>query len=136
MDESKEMLEQEIERIFADLQLFDAGSKDYGNAISDLNTLYKLKIEETKNTQDSIEKAAKRMSDEAVHVREQEIEKEKMAEQVKDRYVRVGIGVAELVVPLLFYASWMKKGFRFEETGTFTSATFRGLFQKFKPTKK
>lgn len=28
------------------------------------------------------------------------------------------------------------KGFKFEETGTYTSTTFRGLFNRFRPTKK
>ena len=42
------------------------------------------------------------------------------------------VEVMGIVLPLLFYAKWMKEGFKFEETGTFTSATFRGLFQKFK----
>lgn len=46
------------------------------------------------------------------------------------------IAAAEIVLPLVFYAAWMRKGFKFEETGTFTSTTFRGLFGKFKPTKK
>ena len=34
---------------------------------------------------------------------------------------------------ITFYAIWMKQGFKFEETGTYTSQTFRGLFSKFKP---
>ena len=36
----------------------------------------------------------------------------------------------------MFYAAWMKRGFKFEENGTYTSTTFRGLFNRFKPTKK
>ena len=54
----------------------------------------------------------------------------------KDRYFRLGIEVAGIILPLIFYAAWMKRGFRFEENGTFTSTTFRGLFNRFKPTRK
>ena len=57
-------------------------------------------------------------------------------EQVKDRYFRLGIAAAELLIPLMFYGIWMRKGFKFEETGTYTSTTFRGLFNRFRPTKK
>lgn len=57
-------------------------------------------------------------------------------EQMKDRYFKVGIAAAELLIPLMFYGIWMRKGFKFEETGTYTSTTFRGLFNRFRPTKK
>jgi len=55
---------------------------------------------------------------------------------VKDRYFKLGIAAAELLIPLMFYGIWMRKGFKFEETGTYTSTTFRGLFNRFRPTKK
>lgn len=51
-----------------------------------------------------------------------------------DRWIKAGCEVAKVVVPIMFYSSWMKKGFEFEETGTFTSNTFRNLFGRFKPT--
>ncbi|MFI3115345.1 MAG: hypothetical protein R3Y12_04300 [Clostridia bacterium] len=56
-------------------------------------------------------------------------------EDFNERYFKHLIEIAGVVVPMMFYASWMKKGFRFEETGTFTSTTFKGLFNRFKPTK-
>ena len=51
------------------------------------------------------------------------------------RKVRLGIDCASLVLPLMFYGVWMKRGFEFEKEGTFTSTTFRGLFNRFRPTK-
>ena len=65
-----------------------------------------------------------------------EFKKNQLAEQVKDRYFKLGIAAAELVLPLMFYAVWMRRGFKFEENGTYTSTTFRGLFNRFRPTKK
>ena len=41
-----------------------------------------------------------------------------------------------IVLPLSFYAVWMKRGLQFEETGSFTSKTFQGLTKFFKPTVK
>jgi hypothetical protein len=46
------------------------------------------------------------------------------------------MAAAELVLPLMFYGVWMRRGFKFEQDGTFTSQTFRGLFSRFRPTKK
>ena len=50
-------------------------------------------------------------------------------------FVKGGIEVLGVVAPIMFYSAWMKRGLRFEETGTYTSQTFKGLFGKFKPTK-
>jgi hypothetical protein len=47
----------------------------------------------------------------------------------------LGIEIIGIGLPLIFYASWMRRGFKFEETGTYTSTTFKGLFNRFKPTK-
>lgn len=56
----------------------------------------------------------------------------------KDRIInliRIGVDITGVILPLIFYGGWMNRGFKFEETGTFTSATFRNLFQRFRPTK-
>ena len=67
---------------------------------------------------------------------EMRLKEAQLVEQKKDRYFRLGLETAGLVLPLIFYGIWMRKGFKFEETGTFTSTTFRGLFNRFRPTKK
>ncbi|MCM1225673.1 MAG: hypothetical protein NC548_65645 [Lachnospiraceae bacterium] len=114
----KEVLEEEIRCEIEELSTFDAGSEEKSQAIENVTKLYKLKLNE--------DEAAAHKRDERVRV----------SEQTKDRYVRIGIAAAELILPLAFYASWMKKGFKFEETNTFTSTTFKGLFNRFRPTKK
>jgi hypothetical protein len=58
-----------------------------------------------------------------------------MKADVWDRYLKLGIEIIGIGLPLIFYASWMRRGFKFEETGTYTSTTFKGLFNRFKPTK-
>ena len=67
---------------------------------------------------------------------EEQFKAEQLKEQVKDRYFKVGIAAAEIIIPIVFYGVWLKRGFKFEETGIFTSTTFRSLFNRFKPTKK
>jgi len=153
-EQLKDLLSEEIKTQIQDLSKLNPGSAEKSKAVDDLATLYKLKIDETKMELDFDEKQARRkmdkenrLKDDAIKeqqlkdensVREHDelIRKEQLAEQVKDRYIRLGIAAAEIILPLIFYSKWMKKGFKFEETGTFTSTTFRGLFNRFKPTKK
>ena len=114
----------------------EAGSKEKSTAIDDLTKLYKLRIEESKSEWEADEKYNRRVMEDEANTRDDELKQTQIAEQVKDRYFRLGIAAAELMIPLMFYGIWMKKGFKFEETGTYTSTTFRGLFNRFRPTKK
>lgn len=128
-EEIKDLLGEEIKSGIRDLSSLPSGSEEKSSAIEDLVKLYKLRIEETKNEWDFNEKYESRDSD-------IQFKKDQLEEQVKDRYFRLGVEAAGIILPLIFYGIWMRKGFKFEETGTFTSTTFRGLFNRFKPTKK
>ena len=68
--------------------------------------------------------------------RDETFKKRQFMDGIVDRYVKLGVAVAELVLPLAFYGTWMKMGFEFEKEGTFTSSTFKNLFNRFKPTRK
>ncbi|MDD2299646.1 MAG: hypothetical protein PHU69_08375 [Fermentimonas sp.] len=128
-EEIRDLLGEEIKTEIRDLSTFEPGSKEKSIAIEDLAKLYKLRIDETRNEWDFNEKYESRDSD-------IQFKKDQLEEQVKDRYFKLGVEAAGIILPMIFYAAWMKRGFRFEETGTYTSTTFRGLFNRFKPTKK
>lgn len=128
-EEIRDLLGEEIKTEIRDLSTLEPGSKEKSTAIDDLAKLYRLRIEETKNEWDFNEKYDTRESDNI-------LKKDQLEEQIKDRYFRLGLEAAGIILPMIFYAAWMKRGFRFEETGTYTSTTFRGLFNRFKPTKK
>lgn len=128
-EEIKEMLGEEIKAGLLDLSSLETGSKEKSEAIDDLVKLYKLKIEESKAEMDYLKEIDE-------HERSDQTKREQLSEQVKDRYFKIGMAAAELVLPLMFYAVWMKRGFQFEKDGTYTSTTFRGLFNRFRPTKK
>lgn len=117
----KELLNEEIAAEIQAISSLNSGSEEKSKAIEDLAKLYRLRIEETKSELDAEDEQYKRSQ---------------LDEQVKDRYFKLGIAAAELLIPLMFYGIWMRKGFKFEETGTYTSTTFRGLFNRFRPTKK
>ena len=110
-DQIKELLEAEVQASIYDLGTLPVGSKERTAAVEDLVKIYNLMIDD-------------------------EAELKEKQEQAKDRYFKLGIEAGSIILPMIFYAVWMRKGFKFEETGTFTSTTFRGLFSRFKPTKK
>lgn len=128
-EENRSLLEEEIKAEIKRLGSLESGSREHTTAVDSLTKLYKLKLEEDKNTYERLDKIENREID-------QESKAAQMAESVKDRYFRFGMAAAELVLPLMFYGIWMRRGFKFEQDGTFTSQTFRGLFSRFRPTKK
>ena len=150
----KELLNEEIAAEIQAISSLDSGSEEKSKAIEDLAKLYRLRIEETKSELDAEDKRSRRTLESEANVRENEIKKSQLDEQikadvqdeqykrsqldeqVKDRYFKLGIAAPELLIPIMFYGIWMRKGFKFEETGTYTSTTFRGLFNRFRPTKK
>lgn len=131
MDNEKEirdLLEEEIKSEFEKLKTLTPGSKEHSEAVDGVVKLYKLNIEETEN-----DRAFNLKCDESTNaaidlgLREAQAQNDRL-----NRYLRVGVEAAGVVLPLMFYGIWMKRGFKFEETGTFTSQTFKGLINKFR----
>ena len=60
----------------------------------------------------------------------QEIVRDAMNDKVK--LIDLGIQAAGIILPIIFYGNWVKKGLEFEKEGTFTSTTFKGLISKLK----
>ena len=84
---------------------------------------------------DSKQQEAERAAKDVDRNRENETQARQLREQKIDRYVRTGVAAAELILPLVFYGIWMKRGFKFEESGVYSSTTFKNLFNRFKPAK-
>lgn len=135
-EEIKNLLDEEIKSQINTISSMNVDDENYSKAVDSLVKLHKLRIEETKSITDSENLVYKRETDEETCKLNEEIRQEQLLEQKKDRYIRIGLDVAGLLVPIMFYSAWMRKGFKFEETGTFTSTTFRGLFGHFKPTRR
>ena len=142
MDNITKLLEEEIEEQINNLSGI-SDPKQKSMAVENITKLYKLRIEQAKNEAELAEKQARREMetrqvelDAAVKERSENLEECRLSEQVTDRYFRAVIAGLEIGLPLLFYGIWMRRGFRFEEKGTYTSKTFMNLCNRFKPTKK
>lgn len=146
MAEIKTLLDDVIETEIEHLKGLPSGKEERASAIRDLAALHKLRIEEIKAQTDADEKCERRVMDSdarqaelagknADRDREEAFQNRQLKEQKIDRYVRVVVAGVELVLPLMFYGIWMKRGFKFEESGVYSSTTFKNLFNRFRPTK-
>lgn len=124
MNDIRIELEKEITEELRSMYLREPSEEGYSAATDRTAQLYKVKIEEDKNLR---EFELKKM--------EIDLKKEEIEELKKDRWIKVVVDGVAIFVPLIFYGIWMKVGLRFEETGSFTSTTLRGLIGKFKPTR-
>ena len=139
MEENKNieaLLDGEILTRIRELPKFQEGSQEKKNAISELEKLFALRNDTVRLRVETEEKREKMDEEIAVHVREAQSKEKQLEEQKKDRWFKVIIAGVELIVPIIFYGIWMRRGFKFEKDGTYTSTTFRNLFSKFRPTKK
>ena len=136
--ETKELLEDviagKLQILKEELSMDD---KDKTESVSDVINLCKAMVEDDKVKLDNEEKIKKRETDERT-LKEARESDEKFKEQQEknqkwDRRIKYGLDAASIGLPLLFYGIWMRQGFRFEETGTYTSQTFRNLFGRFSP---
>lgn len=117
----KDLLEQEITEEFGSLVDIPYGTQEHSEAISNIATLYKAKIEEEK-----IEKEA-------------EEKRIQLEEAKKDRWIRIGIEGAKVAVSaagLVIGCVMMDKGWEFEKSNIIapkgTLDRFMSFFKPFK----
>ena len=138
----KDLLDEVIEKEIKNLNQLEPGSDNHSKAVGDVVKLYELSLNETKAEMNKeIDDRKMDMDERALDLKiEQndidiEMKKIQFGEDSKNKLINHAIDIGSTVLPLVCYGVWMNKGFKFEETGTFTSTTFRGLFNKFRPTK-
>ena len=152
-DTTRDLLQEEITQLFESLKSLEPGSEEYANAARDLKELYKLKIEEIKNDWEFDEKYNRRIMEAEQHMldgqlkekqidseaedrkRELEVKEAQLKEMKNEKFWKYGVEVGLAVLTTAFYAVWMHRGFKFEETGTYCSKTFTGLTKHFRPKK-
>lgn len=127
-DNISEQLDDVIEKRLKEFDYYDLDSENTKQAVETIEKLYKLKIEERKVEGELYEKQKTREN-------EDDVKNKELHEKRVDRWVNGAITVASTAASLVFYGIWMNKGFKFEETGSFTSTTFKGLFNRFRPMK-
>ena len=119
-----ELMEREIITLIKELSMHQPGTKEFDDITKAIDALYA-----TLNKEKSL------MLEEVKMEKDLELQQNVNKDNKLLTAVKYGIDIAGIVLPLAFYGVWMNRGLEFEKEGSFTSATFKGLFGKFKPTK-
>ena len=126
-----ELMEREIVTLIKELSMHQPGTKEFDDITKAIDALYAtlnkektLMLEEVKIENENRNK-----------IIDLELQRNVNKDNKLLTAVKYGIDIAGIVLPLAFYGVWMNRGLEFEKEGSFTSATFKGLFGKFKPTK-
>ena len=129
MDTEKDILDaldETVKDLLEKLKTLDAPSEEYRKTAESLKILRSLQIEDRKTYLDHQEKVDQTTTEDLL----------KRDQMRTDWFFKAGdllVRAAGVVLPLGFYAKWMRAGFKFEETGTFTSKTFKDLIHWFRP---
>ena len=159
--EVKEMLEQQMKSQFDKLNELDVTSEEARAVTTDVVKLYNIDLEHAKAEAEDAENALRRENDLEIKERELKLKEDelnlKKAELEKDRetkdhelelkeaelkeakkrkWIEIVMGTASVAIPLIAYGHWYRQGMKFEETGTFTSSTFKDVKHSWNPFKK
>ena len=119
-----ELMEREIITLIKELSMHQPGTEEFDDITKAIDALYA-----TLNKEKSL------MLEEVKIENDSELQRNVNKDNKIFSAIKCGIDVAGIVLPLAFYGVWMNRGLEFEKEGSFTSATFKGLLGKFKPTK-
>lgn len=130
-DEISNMLDEEIKTGFEKIKTLTPGSDEHTKAVQTYERLYKLRQEDIAKDREFMDRSERSAVDE----QERQI---KHKQQFWDRVLTVldvGVKIAGIAVPAAIYAVFMDRGYKFEETGTYTSQNMKGLMGWYKPKK-
>ena len=126
--ELNEMMDKELKRRFEDLENLKTGSDEQSKATDNIVKLYKLRMDENEQN------VGKEADEDKLLLEKSKLELE--VEKAKDdKLIRILTTVTSVGVTIAGFAvgsHWYGKGFKFEETGTICSSTFKGLMKDFR----
>lgn len=126
--ELNEMMDKELKRRFEDLENLKTGSDEQSKATDNIVKLYKLRMDENEQN------VSKEADEDKLLLEKSKLELE--VEKAKDdKLIRILTTVTSVGVTIAGFAvgsHWYGKGFKFEETGTICSSTFKGLMKDFR----
>lgn len=130
--ELNEMMDKELKRRFEDLENLKTGSDEQGKATDNIVKLYKLRMDENEAN------VNKEADEDKLELEKHKLELE-IAKADDDKFIRILTTVTSIgmtIAGLAVGSHWYGKGFKFEETGTICSSTFKGIMRDFKFFKK
>ena len=121
--ENEKKMDVVINLLLMELEDTAPGSEEYKKISDDLAKLYRVRSDEEAKFREA--QARQDQNDINEKIRREELRQEK-----KFNWLRFGKDVGEVVLMTGMTAFLAMKGFKFEETGSISSSTFRNIFGK------
>lgn len=132
MDERiKQKIDERIDGLIDDLSAYSIDSKEKKAIVEELETLHKLRIEELKM----------HMAEREIDLKTSEMERDQVLKSVQasnqrlDNIANSAVKLTEVLLNIIAYDIWNRRGLRFEMTGTVGSLWTRNLMSKMLPKK-
>lgn len=125
--ELKEKFDKELERELGELEGLELGSDQMQKAAATIEMMHKLRMNEVNSDRDLEVKKAELEAKE----KELALETKKAKDAKVIAFVGTGVTLGTFAIKLVNDNLWMAKGFKFEETGTFCSKVFAGIWANF-----
>lgn len=133
MSNISEKLDENIERSLDKIASLDIGSKEMSSAIDQTVQLHKLRMDELKLESEVSDKNARRIFETQNRSSDELARDEELRERKKERWFKVGVAAAELVLPLALYGWLSYVGYAREFDGVVTSDTLKRVLNSIKP---
>lgn len=129
MGNISEKLDENIERSLDKIASLDIGSKEMSLAIGQAVQLHQLRMDEHKLKSEEIRRISETQQ-ESLDVIARD---EDLRERKKDRWFKVGVAAAEIILPLALYGWLSYVGYAREFDGAVTSDTLKRVLNSIKP---
>jgi hypothetical protein len=126
--ENEILLHEEIVDEFKQLKGIEVGTEEYKVTVDGLTKLLDREIEIKKL---ELERIDKQNTAEA----EEKLRDEQMKREARDRWIRLGMDVAGIIIPVTVTIWGTVKSFEFEKEGSITTIMGRGFINKLLPKK-
>lgn len=140
MDDIKQMLDEQIKTEIEGLASLQTGSEEKSKATHVVTELYKLRLDEMKIKAEREEHLDRNELERDKHFLEsQSRDDERVLKEVQyksqnlDRWINVGLITGQLLITIIAYDIWNRRGLKFEEEGTIRSPHTRNLLSKMIP---
>lgn len=124
MRDNETMLSEEIKSQIDKVGKLETGTQEHSMEVANLERLYKLELESKKV----------KMEAEA-NEREEKFRRDQLKSDTISRNVKTGVEAFAAITTFATAIWFGVKGFKFEETGTYVSQTFKNVFGIFRPKK-
>lgn len=133
MSNISEKLDENINRRLDEMANLGIGTEEMSKAIDETVRLHKLRMDELKFQSEDIERGARCNFDIGKESYERLAREDELHERKKERWFRVGVAAAEIILPLALYGWLSYVGYAREFDGVVTSDTLKRVLNSIKP---